>query len=214
MPTASVKLLSRRHARIFYEQGDIYLVDLGSRNGTRLNGQQLAGQPQRLMHGDEILFGNLAYHLLQDTECTDKNNQPAADAKTEFLEEPTLHDIPGAFVPEQQVAASSVQRTTLPRKADTISNKLCNEPQVAQAADHETEASDNSPQPGSRTRSPVNWLMPDWLESLQAGDYVQAFGIIEGLHAGMSTAVDVEHVVAILRWATALEQLVADRLGG
>jgi hypothetical protein len=102
VPTASVKLLSRRHARIFYEQGDIYLVDLGSRNGTRLNGQQLAGQPQRLMHGDEILFGNLAYHLLQDTECTDKNNQPAADAKTEFLEEPTLHDIPGPLFPSSR----------------------------------------------------------------------------------------------------------------
>jgi hypothetical protein len=102
MPTASVKLLSRRHARIFYEQGDIYLVDLGSRNGTRLNGQQLAGQPQRLMHGDEILFGNLAYHLLQDTECTDKTTSLQPMLKLNSSKSPPCMTFPGPLFPSSR----------------------------------------------------------------------------------------------------------------
>lgn len=48
--------LSRRHARISEEQGEIYLIDLGSLNGTKLNGQSIRGKAVKLNQNDEIRF--------------------------------------------------------------------------------------------------------------------------------------------------------------
>ncbi|EYS96628.1 signal peptide protein [Cupriavidus sp. SK-4] len=49
--------LSRRHARIFAEHGAVYVADLGSKNGTRVNGTAVARQPAQLSDGDEVAFG-------------------------------------------------------------------------------------------------------------------------------------------------------------
>jgi hypothetical protein len=52
--------VSRRHALIKYEDGALYLEDLDSTNGTRINGYQLkAGRGYRLRDGDELEFGRL-----------------------------------------------------------------------------------------------------------------------------------------------------------
>ncbi len=45
--------VSRRHARVFAQAGRYLVEDLGSRNGTDLNGQRLSG-PAELTHGDRI----------------------------------------------------------------------------------------------------------------------------------------------------------------
>jgi len=51
--------VSRRHAAVF-QSGEGYMVeDLGSGNGTRLNGQRLR-QPALLRDGDEVKFGSVA----------------------------------------------------------------------------------------------------------------------------------------------------------
>jgi DNA-binding winged helix-turn-helix (wHTH) protein len=49
--------ISRRHARLTIEEGRVWLEDLGSRNGTRLNDQQVGGKA-RLADGDRIGFGS------------------------------------------------------------------------------------------------------------------------------------------------------------
>lgn len=52
--------VSRRHASILIEAGDVFLIDLNSTNGTRLNGKAARpGQPYRLRDGDEIEFAQL-----------------------------------------------------------------------------------------------------------------------------------------------------------
>lgn len=56
-PEALAAPLSRRHARIFAEHGAVYVADLGSKNGTRVNGVAVARQPARLCDGDEVAFG-------------------------------------------------------------------------------------------------------------------------------------------------------------
>ncbi|NOV25370.1 FHA domain-containing protein [Cupriavidus necator] len=56
-PEALAAPLSRRHARIFTEHGAVYVADLGSKNGTRVNGATVARQPARLRDGDEVAFG-------------------------------------------------------------------------------------------------------------------------------------------------------------
>ncbi len=52
--------VSRFHARFELRQDTLYVEDLGSTNGTRINGVDLvAGKSYRLMPGDEIEMGSL-----------------------------------------------------------------------------------------------------------------------------------------------------------
>jgi DNA-binding winged helix-turn-helix (wHTH) protein len=51
-------LASRRHAEVRRESWRYILVDLGSRNGTRVNGQPVTA-PQPLQHGDTILVASV-----------------------------------------------------------------------------------------------------------------------------------------------------------
>jgi len=53
--------VSRRHAQVFRkETASIYVEDLGSPNGTYLNGQKLiANEPRILRDGDELRLGRL-----------------------------------------------------------------------------------------------------------------------------------------------------------
>ncbi|QSN62781.1 FHA domain-containing protein (plasmid) [Caballeronia sp. M1242] len=63
-PPEAVAQLSRRHARIFIEHGSVYVADLGSKNGTTLNGTPVRDVPARVRNGDEIAFGSrLAYRV-------------------------------------------------------------------------------------------------------------------------------------------------------
>ncbi|BAL24490.1 FHA domain-containing protein [Azoarcus sp. KH32C] len=56
--------LSRRHARIFWEGGALYVADLGSKNGTSVNGVAVQDKPCRLYDRDELrLGGTLAYSV-------------------------------------------------------------------------------------------------------------------------------------------------------
>ncbi|HZU07444.1 MAG TPA: anti-sigma factor antagonist [Chloroflexota bacterium] len=48
--------VSRRHAQILYRDGRYYLVDLGSSNGTTLNGRPVT-RPAPLAHGDVLQLG-------------------------------------------------------------------------------------------------------------------------------------------------------------
>jgi pSer/pThr/pTyr-binding forkhead associated (FHA) protein len=50
--------VSRRHARIDVVRGVLYLADLGSSNGTFLNGKPLGGDGIELRPGDDIDVGN------------------------------------------------------------------------------------------------------------------------------------------------------------
>ncbi|GGK70500.1 peptide-binding protein [Sphaerisporangium melleum] len=54
--------VSRVHAELRHESDSWLLVDLGSLNGTRLNGWRLVG-PARVREGDEISFGECAFVL-------------------------------------------------------------------------------------------------------------------------------------------------------
>ena len=49
--------VSQVHARVFRRDGDVYVEDLGSRNGTLLNGRPV-GNAQRVRRGDKVQFGH------------------------------------------------------------------------------------------------------------------------------------------------------------
>jgi pSer/pThr/pTyr-binding forkhead associated (FHA) protein len=67
-PPDIVADLSRRHARIFIENGGAWLADLDSKNGTTVNGAPVRQAIVRLRDGDEVDFARvLAYRVrLQD----------------------------------------------------------------------------------------------------------------------------------------------------
>jgi hypothetical protein len=56
---------STRHARIERQGAAVVLEDLGSTNGTYLNGEPLGG-PQPLHHGDRIRIGDSEFSFLAD----------------------------------------------------------------------------------------------------------------------------------------------------
>lgn len=58
------KGVSRMHAAIERSDDTLTLFDMGSSNGTHLNGQRLvADQPRVLRDGDEVRFGKLVAHI-------------------------------------------------------------------------------------------------------------------------------------------------------
>jgi pSer/pThr/pTyr-binding forkhead associated (FHA) protein len=62
--TELVAELSRRQARIFWDHGALYVADLGSKNGTLVNGAAVREKPCRLQDGDELRLGReLAYRV-------------------------------------------------------------------------------------------------------------------------------------------------------
>jgi pSer/pThr/pTyr-binding forkhead associated (FHA) protein len=48
--------VSQVHARVFRRDGDVFVEDLGSRNGTLVNGRPV-GNAQRVRRGDKVQFG-------------------------------------------------------------------------------------------------------------------------------------------------------------
>ena len=64
--------VSRRHARLFQQGGAHLLEDLGSSNGTFVNGRRISG-PTRLQSGDKAAFGQsvvLQYRMPQQVSAT------------------------------------------------------------------------------------------------------------------------------------------------
>jgi pSer/pThr/pTyr-binding forkhead associated (FHA) protein len=75
-PAQLIGELSRRHARIFSEHGIAYIADLGSKNGTTVNGVDIRQKTSMLHEGDEIGLG----HMLRYRVSLRKAAQPAGKA--------------------------------------------------------------------------------------------------------------------------------------
>ena len=71
--------VSREHARIVRRDGALQLVDLGSRNGTRVNGKTARGRSLPLSSGDTIALGQ-AEILVAETAGQRDRRDPAAVA--------------------------------------------------------------------------------------------------------------------------------------
>ncbi|GAB3091655.1 FHA domain-containing protein [Aestuariicella hydrocarbonica] len=80
--------LSRRHAELIVKDGLLYVKDLGSSNGTFVNGKQV--DHARIKRGDDLRFDTLSFGVIGPTDDLDKTtlrvvshkNPPAASSKT------------------------------------------------------------------------------------------------------------------------------------
>lgn len=137
IPTPAV---SRRHARLMQE-GDGYAIeDLGSSNGTFLNGEKLSGK-KSLKAGDQIRLGQ-AVHLLYTAPVTEEtrtsvqsapkpaSSAPAHLAQTTIGEEPILPKSGINAGPPQlivTVAGENEQTHTLSKQVITIGRVEAND---------------------------------------------------------------------------------------
>lgn len=103
--------VSRFHAEIEERDGDFYLIDLNSSNGTEVNGQKLVGE-RRLCHGDKLKFGGST-----EAEFLSQTVAPNDDAS---IDGPDLSPITS----EASYAASEVVSTGIAAAAPSGSNPM------------------------------------------------------------------------------------------
>ena len=72
-------MVSRKHAKISTTDGDVFIQDLGSTNGTFVNGEPVTG-PMALRHGDIVRFGAI------DARFEDRASQMIQGESTEIME--------------------------------------------------------------------------------------------------------------------------------
>jgi len=65
--------MSQRHAEILFREGVYYLSDLGSTNGTLLNGNSVLGDPIELLNGDKLEIGQLMFIFMTDGDGGEEN---------------------------------------------------------------------------------------------------------------------------------------------
>jgi pSer/pThr/pTyr-binding forkhead associated (FHA) protein len=78
--------ISGMHAQIIADGGTFRLTDLGSTNGTTLNGARMApNEPATLQPGDEIGIGGLTYRFEPAAEATaDHGGTPAEELREQL----------------------------------------------------------------------------------------------------------------------------------
>jgi pSer/pThr/pTyr-binding forkhead associated (FHA) protein len=112
---AQVNYLSRRHAHVFLKGGEPYIEDLGSTNGTFVDGRRIDEQAVPLHEGDTLAFGGryFVYRIaLQWDEIP-----PDAPTRVGVTQVP---------------AAADADRTTFVAAADSFLDIFCAEPAPAQ----------------------------------------------------------------------------------
>jgi pSer/pThr/pTyr-binding forkhead associated (FHA) protein len=101
--------VSRQHCLLRVTSDGAYLRDLGSRNGTLVNGVGLS-EEHRLRHGDEIQVGPLAFEVVLDevVAAPTKLNDTLALTTSETIDHPFLPKEPEhEFNPDMEPATSA-----------------------------------------------------------------------------------------------------------
>jgi pSer/pThr/pTyr-binding forkhead associated (FHA) protein len=168
------ELISRYHCEFFSEGGDVFVRDMGSKNGVFLNDEQIT-ETRELKNGDKVAFGPLEFfvHLAVESQP-----QPVPEQKIESIPESKPSKVPRVKSVSDAVARTVALQSEHSQKSteDTITDWLLTageggddletriidtselmahlNAQSAEAAAHlEKEKEDSSMQPGGSTRS-------------------------------------------------------------
>ena len=103
--------VSRRHAEIAYDHGVISLRDVGSVNGSTVNGERLAHQVDRQLNdGDEVGFGAVAMSYIAEAEWPEGVEAEWPPEVPEATPEETMIAGPG---PEETMVAGPMAEETM-----------------------------------------------------------------------------------------------------
>lgn len=93
--------VSRKHARLIFQAGNYVIEDLGSTNGTYVNGQRLTG-PHVLQPGDYVMLGD-AVGVTYESTAYDPNATMVSSPMKPSTQPPQPHvPVPPPAPPEQQ----------------------------------------------------------------------------------------------------------------
>jgi len=145
--------VSRRHAAIRFGEGQtLELWDLGSSNGTYLNGQRLsAHRPYRLHDADEIRLGQMViqlYYQPQKKQAADSQDAAAPEAPSSKPAQPSAGQPAGAKPTGAKPAES---KPTEAKPAEAKPDKPKAVPGSDKAADAKPAASPAAAQPPAKS---------------------------------------------------------------
>jgi hypothetical protein len=151
--------VSRRHAEVFIEGGTWVVRDLGSSNGTYVNGERI-GRMTELEVDDELRFGRLALKVLKvDPEGIERSDRPGGPMPRMAPEAAAGLESAGAAGLESDLSGGSVA------DEDELLGVLADE------ADDEDDVPTRPAQPVERAEAPA---APEPVD--EAGPDVDAFG--------------------------------------
>lgn len=93
------RTISRRHAAVLFDDENVLIRDLKSRNGTKVNGELLDPEvPRQLAHHDVLQLGKYAFRISIRDAKTKQPHQPDAVDRTTLSDAPFLSEqtTPGA----------------------------------------------------------------------------------------------------------------------
>lgn len=115
--------ISRKHLRLYIQDGRVYVEDLGSSNGTRLNENRIAANaPQQLAVGDVVGAGPFALTLLEIVEPRMAAPPPAPPPQPQPEPEPappTIKPEPEPEPPRAEKPAPPPEPEPAPQPAPT-----------------------------------------------------------------------------------------------
>lgn len=97
--TADIRIqhgsISRKHAVFYYDNGDLYVKDLGGKHGSHVNGNRVDGAI-KLQDGDSVYFGNVrnSTFTVMVSETTSSVGEPASTAVLELEANPIAEKAP------------------------------------------------------------------------------------------------------------------------
>ncbi|MEM5403854.1 FHA domain-containing protein [Paraburkholderia unamae] len=148
-----VNYLSRRHAHIYAEDDAMYVEDLGSTNGTFLDGQRLDDHAVKLEDGQRIAFGgeHFVYRIgLESTSGSDATVTATREHRASVL-------------------AEDADRTTFIGSAHSFLDIFCTPPAPAQDDEINPDAPQPAPEPGHdarRRRGRIELFLSELSEAL------------------------------------------------
>lgn len=121
--TIASPTISRQHARITHRGADWFVEDLGSRNGTFLNGQPIGREPRPLKTGDRIRLGGETEFVFKSSSSVEAPSHERPVAATMMVEDLAALEIPAEISPPEliiSIAGSLPQRHTLSEETITL----------------------------------------------------------------------------------------------
>jgi hypothetical protein len=112
--------ISRRHCRIFSEGGRHYVEDMGSSNGTKVNGATIS-KKTALADGDQVTLGPVVFSFSDAGAGAGDEPAPADDANStrivslDSVKRPSRPSRPAAAEPEEEEAALAPRGGAVPR---------------------------------------------------------------------------------------------------
>ncbi|KAA8732347.1 FHA domain-containing protein [Acinetobacter qingfengensis] len=129
--------ISRRHAALIIKENQLWIQDLGSSNGTFVNGQRVT--EQQLQDHDEIHFENIRFQVVETLGNSQSDNAPDVEQKAAITIEKVIPSDEGMPTIEQRGMDVVVDRDGMPKNISV--------PKPAPIPDHIDVQATSEPKP-------------------------------------------------------------------